>query len=104
MAGRCCYYHFNLFSLRGQPLGWGRGWGGSQCTPAQVRAIRLGMCVGVGVRACMCVWARARKPVNTCVCVCAASVRERMRARAGDSISAGCLCFSVRQFHFVLYV
>ena len=55
---------------------------------------------GVGVRACMYVWARAWKPVNTCVC---ASVRSRVRGRAGDSMSAGCLCFSVRQFHFVLY-
>ena len=54
----------------------------------------------------MCVWARARKPVNTCVCVCVCvctTVRARVRARAGDSRSAGCLCFSVRQFHFVLY-
>ena len=59
-----------------------------------MHAIRLGVCVGVGVRACMCVWARARKPVNTCVCV---------RACAGDSMSEGCLCFSVHQFHFVLY-
>ena len=70
--------------------------GGIYCTPAQVRAIRLGVCGGVGVRACMCVWARARKPVNTCVCVCA-------RVCAGDSTSAGCLCSSVHQFHFVLY-
>ena len=65
-----------------------------------MHAIRLGVCVGVDVRACMCVWARARKPVNTCVC---ASVRARVRTRAGDSMSAGCLCFRVRQFHFVLY-
>ena len=71
---------------------------------AQVRAIRLCECVGVGVRACMCVWARARKPVNTrvCVCVCVC-VCQCERACAGDSMSAGCLCFSVRQFHFVLY-
>ena len=57
---------------------------------------------GVGVRSCMCVWARARKPVNTCVCVCVC-VRVRQCAHTGDSMSAGCLCFSVRQFHFVLY-
>ena len=51
---------------------------------------------------CVCggwrVWACARKPVNVCVCVCVSA-----SARAGDSTSAGCLCFSVRQFHFVLY-
>ena len=56
------------------------------------------VCGGIGVHACMCVWARARKPVNTCVCV-----SVRVRVRAGDARSAGCLCFSVRQFHFVLY-
>ena len=33
-----------------------------------------------------------------CVCVCV-----YVRARVGDSMSAECLCFSVRQFHFVLY-
>ena len=67
-------------------------------TSTTVRAIRLGVCLGVGVRACMCVWVRAQKPVNTCVCVCVS-----VRAHEGDSMSAGCLCFSVRQFHFVLY-
>ena len=50
----------------------------------------------------MCVWACAQKPVNMCVCVCAASVRTRSHACAGDSMSAGCLCFSVCQFLFVL--
>ena len=50
--------------------------------PAQVRAICLGVCGGVGVRACMCVWVRAWKPVN--VCVMCASVRSHVRARAGD--------------------
>ena len=63
-----------------------------------MRAIRLGVCGGVGVRACMRMWARARKPVNTCVCVCVSA-----SARACDAMSAGCLCFSVCQFHFVLY-
>ena len=68
-----------------------------------MRAIRLGVCGGVGVRACMCVWPRARKPVNTCICVCVCVCRVSVSACAGDSMSAGCLCFSVRQFHFVLY-
>ena len=68
-------------------------------TSTSLRTIRLGVCVGVGVRACMCVLARARKPVNTCVCVCA---RVRQSVHAGNSMSAGCLCFSVHQFHFVL--
>ena len=26
LAGRCCYYYFNLFSLRGESVGWGTGW------------------------------------------------------------------------------
>ena len=34
--------------------------------PAQVHAIRLGVCVCV----CGLVWVRAWKPVNTCACVC----------------------------------
>ena len=51
----------------------------------------------------VCVGACTETCEHVCVCVCAASVRERIRARAGDSISSGCLCFSVRQFHFVLY-
>ena len=52
---------------------------------------------GVGVRACMCVWVLARKPVNMCVFHVSVSVH------AGDSLSAGCLYFSVFHFHFVLY-
>ena len=64
-----------------------------------MRAISLGVCVGVSVHAYMCVWVHAQKPVNTCLCVC---VRIIAIAHAGDSMSAGCLCFSVCQFHFVL--
>ena len=61
-----------------------------------MHTIHLGVCVGVGVHACMCVWARARKPVNTCVCV-------PRSVHVLATMSAGYLCFSVHQFHFVLY-
>ena len=44
----------------------------------------------------VCVWGACTK---TCERVCA-SVRARVLARAGDSMRAGCSCFSVRQFHF----
>ena len=46
------------------------------------------VCVGVCTETCE----------HVCVCLCAASDGD-----AGDSMSAGCLYFSVRQFHFVLY-
>ena len=54
------------------------------------------VCVGACTETCehMCVC------VCVCVCVC---LHACAAARAGDSMSAGCLCFSVRQFHFVLY-
>ena len=55
----------------------------SLCTPAQVRMICLGACVGVGMRACICVWAHAWKSVNVHVCVCVC-----VRARVGDCMSA----------------
>ena len=67
---------------------------------------------------CMCVWAHARKLVNdvrvnvsvcvcvnvcvcrVCVCVLVRARRASVRERTGDSMSAaGCLCFSMCQFH-----
>ena len=59
--------------------------------PAQVHAIRLGVCVHVRVGVC----------TETCehMFVCCIS----MGTHAGDAMSVGCLYFSVRQFHFVLY-
>ena len=71
-------------------VGWGRGWGAF--------SVRLGVCVGVCVRACMCVGACTETCEHVCVCVCVSA-----SARAGNSTRAGCLCFSVHQFHFVLY-
>ena len=62
-------------------------------------------CVYVYVGACtepVCVRACVRACVRVCVCVCVC-VCVSASARAGDSMSAGCSCFSVRQFHFVLY-
>ena len=57
-------------------------------------------CVCGGRCACMyvCVGMYTETCEHVCVYVCA-SVRARMQA----TLSAGCLCFSVRQFHFVLY-
>ena len=53
---------------------------------------------------CACVYVCVGACTETCehvyVCVFA---HVSVSARAGGSMSAGCLCFSVRQFHFVLY-
>ena len=59
------------------------------------------VCVfGGGGDWCACVYVCGRVHARMCVCVC---VCVSASARAGDSMSAGCLCFSVCQFHFVLY-
>ena len=82
--------------------------------PAQVHAIRLGVCVCGGWCACMyvCVGACTETCEHVCVCVCecvcvcvsvCVCVCVCAHVRAGGSMSAGCLCFSVHQFHFVLY-
>ena len=54
---------------------------------------------------CACVYVCVGACTETCehVCVCLCVCRVSASACAGDSMSAGCLCFSVRQFHFVLY-
>ena len=65
------------------------GEGGSWCACVYVS---VGACSETCEYVCVCV----------CVCVCVRQC-ERACARAGDSMSAGCLCFSVRQFHFVSY-
>ena len=78
---------------------WGGGGGGHL-----VYAIRLGVCVG-GWCACVyvCVSACTETYERVCVCVCARARAARVCARAGGSMSAGCLCFGVRHFQFVLY-
>ena len=81
-------------------------------TSAQVRAIRLGMCGDWCACVYVCVGACTETCEHVCVCMCEcvclcarahASVRALVRMHAGKSMSAGCLCFSVRLFHFVLY-
>ena len=64
-----------FFSLRGEPVRWGK----VHLVYASTKVRDLPRCVCV----CMCVWARAQKPVNMCVCVCArarASVRVHVQA------------------------
>ena len=67
-----------------------------------------GWCVCVCVCVCMCVGVCTETCERVCVCVCVCvhvcvSASTCAHISAGDSMSVGCLCFSVRQFHFVLY-
>ena len=55
--------------------------------------MEVGECVFVCVGTC------TETCEHVCVCVC----RVNASACAGDAMSAGCLYFSVRQFHSVLY-
>ena len=69
-----------------------------------MRAIRLGVCGGCWCHsACVyvCVGACTETCEHVCVCVC---VCVSASARVQATMSGGCLCFSVCQFNFVLYV
>ena len=71
---------------------------------ASTRARDPPSCVWGGWCTCVyvCVGACTETCKHVCVCVCARQC-ERACARVQATMSAGCLCFSVRQFHFVLY-
>ena len=61
LAGRCCCYFF--FSLRGEPVGWGK----VHLVYASTKVRDLPRCVCV----CACVCGRVHRNLWTCVCVCA---------------------------------
>ena len=87
---------------------WGGVGGGGHLVYTSTSARDPPMCVFGGWCECMyvCVGTCTETCEHVCVCVCVcvcASVRVHVHACAGNSMSAGCLCFSARQFHFVLY-
>ena len=69
LAGHCCYY-FNLFSLRGELLGWGRGWGAfSVCQHKCARSVSVCVWGLVCVRVCVCGRVHGNLWTRVCVCV-----------------------------------